>query len=196
MALDDLLLKVKNRKQVMMLFPIVAGFLIGGHMVVGPSLNRLAALRTEKNGLLQKGTLYQSIADQEKKISDYRKNLSKISDKAKAIEELNALAAQSGLTVLSMVPDEKKITATYLEKINVKIEAEGNYHQLGEFVSRVENLEQFVKILSADINTETSRDDLNAPQDPAAALRARSPQNNTYKMSLVVGLFYPVQDVF
>ena len=195
MALDDLLLKVKNRKLVVILGPILAGLMIGGTMVVKPSLKRLATLKTEKSGLSQKESLYRTITDQGAKLSEYREHLSKISDKAKVIEELNTLAAQSGLSVLSMVPDEKKVTANYLEKIGVKIDAEGNYHQLGEFVSRVESLEQFAKILNVDINTESDRDEGGA-QEAGAAPRIRASKTNMYKISLVVGLFYPAQDVF
>ena len=136
MALDDLLLRVKNRKLVVMVFPIVAGVLLGGMMVVKPSIKRLSVLKAEKTGMPQKESLYNAIVQKEKKLSEYRQYLSRISDKAKFIEELNTLAAQSGLTVVSMVPDEKKVTAGYLEKIDVRIEAEGNYHKLGEFVSR------------------------------------------------------------
>lgn len=195
MALDDLLLKVKNRKLVVMMFPVIAGILLGGVMVVKPSMARLSMLKVQKAGMPQKESLYNAIVQKEKKLSEYRQYLSRISDQAKFIEELNTLAAQSGLTVVSMVPDEKKVTATYLEKIGVRIEAEGNYHQLGEFISRVENLEQFAKILNLDINTETGRDDVVALQDPTAP-RIRSPKDSAYKISLVVGLFYPVKDVF
>lgn len=195
MALDDLLLKVKNRKLVMLLIPIVAGVLIGGNMVVKPYLKRLATVKAEMGNLSQKESLYRTIAEQEKKISDYRQHLSRISDKAKVIEELNTLAAQSGLTVLSMIPDEKSVAAVYLEKIGVKIEAEGNYHQLGDFVSRVENLEQFAKILYVEIDTESSRTDNNAERGGATP-RIRSSGINAYKILLVVGLFYPVKDVF
>ena len=197
MALDDLLMRVKHRKEVVMLLPIVAGVFLGGLMVVKPSLTRLSVLKAEKTGLSQKETLYKGLVEEEKKLIAYRRSLSKIDDKAKLIEELNTLAAQSGLTVVSMVPDEKKtVTATYLERVGVRIEAEGNYHQLGDFVSRVENLEQFSKILGLDINTEAERGDDFAGGAELAAARIRSSKDNSYKISLVVGLIYPAEGVF
>ena len=185
--IDDLLLKIKNRKLVVMLAPVIVGVFLGGIIVVKPSLARLVAIRAESSLLSKKEAVFGRVIEQEKKLSECRQHLSRILDKAKFIEELNNLANQSGLTVLSMVPDEKRTVVVYLEKIGVRIEAEGNYHQLGEFVSRVENLDQFAQIVLADINTETGTDSTVSPT---------AKKGNVYKISLVVGLFYPVKDVF
>lgn len=193
--IDDFLLKLKNRKLVVLLAPVLVGLLLGGLLVVRPFLTRVVAIRTEKSALSQKESVFNTMIEQEKKISNYRQRLSLIQDKAKFIEELNGLAGQSGLTILSMVPEERRLTAAYLEKIDVKIDAEGNFHQLGAFVSRIESLEQFVKIVQADINTESNVDSAEN-QESGGAVRARSSRGNVYKISIVVGLFYPAKDIF
>ncbi len=189
MPLDDLLLKVKNRKLVVTVVPVLAGALIGMTMVVKPSLKKLSGIKTETSGLSQKQTIYGDIVEKDKRLTDYRDKLSKIPDRTKFIEELNTLAAQSGLSVQSVAPDEKKAVATYLEKVAVKIDAEGNYHQLGEFVSRVESLEPFVKIMSVSIDTEGG--DEAEGSGAVAAPRIRTSSGNTYRVSLDVGLFFP-----
>ncbi len=194
--IDDLLLKVKNRKLVMLLAPVLAGLLFGGMMVVKPSLSRISAIQTQRSDLAKKESVFNDILQQEKKLIGYRQRLSKIVDRAKFIDNLNALAGKSGLTVLSMVPEEKTVMATYLERVVVRIEMEGNYHQLGEFVSSVENLEQFAKIILVDIDTEFALLDDSRVLNTGLPLRPRSSQSNTYKISIAVGLFYPVKDVF
>lgn len=194
--IGDLLLKIRNRKLVVLLAPVIGGFFLGSLLVVKPSLVRLAAIKAEKDDLSRKESIYNNVVAQEKKLFDQRQRLSKMLDKAKFIEELNTLAGRSGLTVLSMIPEEKVVTAVYLEKIGVKIGAEGNYHQLGEFISRVENLEQFAKVINVFIDTEASREDTGGQQDVGMAARTRASKNSTYKISLVIGLFYPAKDVF
>ena len=194
--LSDLLLKVKNRKQLVLLVPILGGVLLGGLIVVKPLLARIAALDAEKSSLSKKETLWRHVLEQEKKLSGYRQRLSSNLDKAKFIEELNTLAGQSGLTVLSMVPEEKKITAVYLEEIDVRIDTEGSYHQLGEFVSRVENLQQFTKIVMVDVLHAGPNTDAAYKLPVGVVPRARPSSNKISRISMVVGVFYPAKDVF
>jgi Tfp pilus assembly protein PilO len=193
--IEGYVLKIKNRKQVVMIAPVVAGLFLGMLLVVQPSMTRLAYLKAEKGGLSQKENTFNNIVMLEKKLSDYRQRLSRILDKAKFVEELNAIAGQSQLTVLSVVPEEEKTTAVYLKEIDVRIDAEGNYHQVGDFVSRVESLKQFAKITSVEINADAGAFTVDT-LGTAAAPRGRSPRINAYKIALVVGLFYPAKDVF
>ncbi len=193
--IDDLLLRVKNRKLVVLLLPVLVALFLGGMIVVKPSFVRIATLKTRKNDLSKKESVFNAIVEQEKKLFGYRERLSKVPDKAKFIEDLNRLAGESGLTVLSMVPEEKKVTAVYLEKIGVKIDAEGNYHQLGEFISRVESLDQFAKIILVDIDKESNIESYGQPE-AGVARPNKSGRKNGYNLSMVVGLFYPVKDVF
>ena len=145
--LDSLLLKVKNRRMVMLLTPVIAGTLIGTLMVVRPGLSKIAAIRNQKKALSTKVSAFNDIVAQEKKLSDFKTRLSLIENKAKAIEELSNLATVSGLNISSIVPDEKRTVGRYAESILVRIDAEGNCHQLGEFVSRIEGLQSFSRIM-------------------------------------------------
>lgn len=185
--IDDLLLKLKNRRLVVILVPLIGGLFAGGVLVVKPGLARIAVIKTELGGLSKKETSFGNIANSEKRLSGYKQKLSGTGDKAWLIEELNSIADKAKFSILSITPDEKKSAGGgYLERISVRIEAEGNYHQLGEFISRVENLEQYVKILTVDIDRNLSEGPVVAVSGPAA-----KPKASNYKISLSVGLFNP-----
>jgi len=184
--IDDLLLKLKNRRIVVILVPLIGGLFAGGVLVIKPGLSRIAVVKAELGGLSQKEASFGNIANSEKKLSGYKQKLSSAGDKAWLIEELNSIADKTKFSILSITPDEKKLAGGgYLERISVRIEAEGNYHQLGEFVSRVESLEQYVKILAVDIDRTASAGVLDAAGGGAR------PKASIYKISLSVGLFSP-----
>ena len=98
----------------MMAIPIIAGAFLGGVTVIKPSLARLSTLRTQKNELAGKVTVFNEIIDWEKKLAAYKKHLAPIEDKAKTIEDLGTAATAAGLSVSSIMPEEKKAAGSYL----------------------------------------------------------------------------------
>ena len=189
--LDDLLLKIKDRRLVVIVVPIAAGAFLGWVAVVKPSLARLSTLRSQKSELSSKAAAFNDILGWETKLAAYKKRLAPIEDKAKTIEDLGTAATATGLSVSSIAPDEKKAVGAYLERVSVRIDAEGNYHQLGEFVSRVESMDSFVKILGVLINAspDTVIDSSSGPSN-----RPKKAGANSYKISINVGLFYAPKD--
>jgi Tfp pilus assembly protein PilO len=195
-VIDEVLLKIKNRKLVMILTPILGGAFIGGAMVVKPALNRIRVLEQEKNSLVSKAGLFTNIIGLDKKMSDYKERLGAAPAKAEWLEELNDYATEAGLNILSLTPVEKQLVGPYLEETSVQIDAEGFYHQLGQFVSRVESMKQVVRVLSLEISGNRGKDsesqsDFEGPIAPQR-LQIKGPQK--CKISLTVGLFYPQKD--
>ena len=193
MALDDLLLKVKNRRLVMIVVPIAAGLFLGGVTVIKPSLARLSSFRSQKNELSSKLSAFNDILGWEKKLSTYKNRLTPIEDKAKTIEDLGTAAAATGLSVSSITPEEKKAVGSYLERVSVRIDAEGNYHQLAEFVSLVENMDSFVKIMNVNISAGGGTDS-DSDMGAASSARLKKGGANSCKISVNVGLFYAPKD--
>ena len=200
--INDLLLKIKNRRLVMMLVPVITGTFVGGVLVVKPAFQKICAVHAKKQSIVKNEAVFKNVVAWEKKMAVYKGRLSQVGEKTQMIERLNTLASESGLLVLSVAPEEKRALGTYFECAPVKIEAEGNYHQLGDFVSRVENLPEFVKILNVDIRRESSSEETmsNSPatglKASAAAdgIRARNGGQRLYKISVGVGFFYAQKD--
>ena len=94
-----------------------------------------------------------------------------------------------------MTPEEKKPIGVYVERMSVRIDAEGDYHQLGEFVSHVESMPQYVTIANAEITTENSGM-MTAPAIGSGddAGEPPKPVSQQYKIAVVVGLFNTVKD--
>ena len=186
--IDDLLLKVKNRQLVMILLPIVGGALIGTLFIVKPALKKISVAKHEKMNLSQKTATFNNIVALENKIMLYKNKIAVDGSKGSVSERLNLLASDSGLVVLSTSSDEKKAVGTSFEVAQVRIESEGNYHQLGDFVSRVENLPECVKILSVDIKADLS----NNTADTVAGKGLR--QKPVYQINVGAGFFYGKKD--
>ena len=185
-VLDNLLLKVRNRRLVMTLAPLIGGVALGGLMVVKPALSKISSIQSKKTELSSKVSAFNDILAWEKKLSGFKDRLAPIEDKAKTIEELGTMATTAGLSVNSITPEEKKPVSTYVDRILVRIDAEGNYHQLGEFVSHVENMTNFTKVLSVNINNNLS--------GPSPSRFNKKTGEDSYKMSANVGLFYLHKD--
>ena len=184
--IEPLLLKIKNRRLAVMLAPVVLGILVGGLLVVKPGLKRLNTLKSEIQGLKQKEQAYNAILESEKNTGNLKPKFA--GDKTWLIEQLNTIAQATGFSILTISPDDSKQIGTHLTQTSVRIDAEGNYHQLGEFVSRAESLEAYVKILGANITNDTMGGGPQGPFGFQSSTRSKY-ADNVYNISLSVALF-------
>ena len=193
--IDELLLKVKNRNLVVILVPAILGLFIGTAVVARPAFKKIQAVDKEKKDLSQKAGVLNNIQSWEKKLEIYKNKLAP-GEKPQFIDKMNTLASQSGLSVTSISPDEKKPAGDGFEYVPIRIDAEGNYHQLGEFVSRVENLSQTAKIMSVEISAGGSFDDADfgSLTPGAAPFRSGRASSRAYKMSATVGFFSTIKE--
>ena len=193
LEIETLLLKIKNRRPVVIAGLALLGLLAGYLLVVKPGLGHLDGTKTELTGLQQKVSAYQFVLDSEKKTTQYKTRFS--GDKTWLIEQLNTLAEQTGFSIQTILPEDPKKVGDFLDRTSVRIDAEANYHQLGAFISRVESLDAYVKILGVDINAEGNslpQATTTSPMGGAPAPRTRQ-ETNIYQISLSVGLFNPTQ---
>ncbi len=114
---------------------------------------KLANLETEKRDIGLKKAAIENISGQLKRISTYGKAFSSEQQLPWLIEESNRFAAESGLTLVSAAPaGDQVVDAGGYKKIALRIEAKGSYHELGRFISMVENSPRFIKVSSVNIN--------------------------------------------
>lgn len=193
--IDSLLLKVKNRRLFVLIVVAVAGAFLGGVFIIKPGLKRMTTLRSEIASLAQKKATYQFLVDSEKKAEVYKARFPANADKSWLVEKLNTLANDSDLPVTSIQPEEKETIEGHLQRTSIHIDAEAGFHELGEFVSRVENLEPFVKILDLSLRVGDAPAGMTAtPGAPAPAVRSRpgaGPEG--HRISMSIGLFTPTE---
>ena len=183
---EEFLQKTRHRRPVVIALPIVLGLMAGGLLVIKPGLAHLRAIENDLNSLTQKESSYQTIVEMEKKLDETRGRFRQGGDKTWLIEQLNALANKTDISILSITPEESKKIGDYLECASVHVEAEAGYHPLGEFVSRVESMEPFMKILNLSLSAPVDSDD--APTSPTSGVGSK---RGAHKIALSIGLLTP-----
>jgi hypothetical protein len=188
--IEGFLQKMKNRKPFVIAAPIILGLMAGGVLVVKPQLKKLTFAKTELRGLQDKQAVYQMILDGEKKAEAVAGRFK--GDKTWLIEQINTISQNTGLSILTSVPEDTKKIGDFLERHSVRIEAEGDFHELGEFVSRVESLDGYVKVLNVNINAEKGSMSSSGPMGPAPT---RLAPTNVYSITISIGVFSPAAGV-
>ena len=148
-----------------------------------PTQKQMALIERERVELNKKAPLLSTIVDAQKRFEKASKNFPKSTDTVKVIDELNMLASQSQLTVLSIVPARPAKVGNYFEQVLVNIDAEGSYHATGSYVSAIENLKYFTKIVFLELSS-----------DQEEALSGTNLVPRKQKISLTVSFFYPVAE--
>lgn len=80
------------------------------------------------------------------------------------LEDFSSVAESSGVKILKIKPLEtpaplskQKVTNNSYTEFPILIEARAGYHQLGDFVNKIEGMDRFIKITDIDI-TGTDKD--------------------------------------
>ena len=187
--IDSLLMRTKNRRPVVIAVPVLVGLFAGGLLIVKPALKNLTTLESEIGSLKEKEAPYNFIVLSEQKLDAHKARFSG-KDKTWLIEQLNTIAEETGFSIVSISPEEQKKLGDFLQQTSVRIDAKADYHRLGEFVSRVESLEPYVKVLVVNIAAGAEND---TAQTRATGPRARIMSGHDIGMS--VGLLTLASDI-
>ena len=132
---------------------------VGWHFFVNPLVKQSKLLEAEKRNAAEKEAVLRNIAYSEKKLSAYDEALSSTKELTWLIEASNRMASESSLMLVSAAPVGDEARGDY-KKITLRVEARGGYHELGDFVSRVENSTRFIKISSCHLELPQDANDI------------------------------------
>ena len=151
--------------------------MLARNIVVEPFSRQMKKLNLDRENVYSKQQFLQSIPVLEKKMDIYKHSIADNSEISWFIEELNKMAKQSSILLISITPmgDENKGD---FQKSTMKIETQCAYHELGDFVSRIESSSRFIKISGFH----------------AEILRQQSADKNI-KASVLVSFFCPAKEV-
>ncbi|MCK5451460.1 MAG: type 4a pilus biogenesis protein PilO [Candidatus Omnitrophica bacterium] len=97
-------------------------------------------------------------------LDSYSKGLPEQKEITKFLEELSSVAKTAGVKILSITPLDIKDTLDpeareYYKEMPINVTAQSGYHQLGQFVSDLENGERFISIenLNIQMNKKSPR---------------------------------------
>jgi type IV pilus assembly protein PilO len=157
----------KNPKQLTMamIAAALAALLLFVYFLLMPQLTKLGTLvgkaskaklefRSAKVSISNIDKFKSDISKFSAKIDLYEKKLPAEQEMPSLLEELNSMAKKSNLDIISITPSapraEGALKAAYQE-FQIKIIARCGYHELGSFLTDLENTDRFMKLVDINI---------------------------------------------
>ena len=195
--IDEILSKIRHKKPVITAVFVSAGLLAGWTLYGRSMLTQLRTLERERATLVQKTTLAQSIAGIEQRLMDYQARLTEGKKKGWFLEEINAVAKESGFTILAVEPQQRHDIGNDLELLSARVEADADFHELGEFLSRLESAKSAFKVVQVEIEAVSDYENPGSEYTPsgAGARRPESMKNKLYSVSLTLGVLGPTRNL-
>ena len=165
-------LKMKDRKKLVVLAVSALLLIVDVIFVAIPQVRDLITRSAEIRAL---GAEIKAVKDDAAKMESYSRALADYermasSDKARLlsqeqeipglIEEISAMARESGVKIIGIRPMRmqnviKTVGGDVSRDVPIQISAKSGYHEIGEFVGRIENAGKFMKI--ADLKMRSNR---------------------------------------
>lgn len=114
--------------------------------IIQPANVTLIGIQTEKTSEKRRQDLIRELIALRGKVDSYQIRFSPTKEAAWLIGELNRMADESGVVLQSAAPIGQDEKGGY-SKITIRVEAKASYHQLGDFISRIESAPKFIKVL-------------------------------------------------
>lgn len=124
---------------------------VGWKLFITKDLETLGELKRTAAENAPKTALVQETEALEQKLKRYEEFLSETRQPDWLIDQVNTYAADSGLTLLSVVPQASREGEGGTARTLLALEAAGVYHQFGRFIEKLENHRPLIKILSIKI---------------------------------------------
>ena len=157
----------KNPKQltIAMIAAALAALLLFVYFLLMPQLTRLGTLvgkaskaklelRSAKVSISNIDKFKNDIEKFSAKIDLYEKKLPAEQEMPSLLEELNSMAKKSNLDIISITPSAPRVEgaqrAAYQEFL-IKVSARCGYHELGNFLTDLENADRFMKLVDISI---------------------------------------------
>jgi type IV pilus assembly protein PilO len=123
--------------------------LVGKTLKVRADLKAARALISGKNGLEKK------VAEYNEKIDVYEKRLPAQQEIPDLLESLSKMARNADITIVGITPvppkDQKESGGQIYRELPIVITAKSGYHELGRFLSNLENSDRFMKVVNINV---------------------------------------------
>ena len=128
--------------------------------VVRGKLYRMAAdLKAAKADIAKMGAMRGAVDAYEKKMTEHEKALPGEDNIPALLESISGMAKNANMRIAGIVPiavkDSTNANRVYGE-IPINITAKAGYHELGRFISSIENSDRFMRIIDIQINGDKS----------------------------------------
>ena len=129
---------------------IVLGFMIGYKVIRPDRANRLTSLKRGITEMRQRSVLLDEVYNISAGLEKYQGSLFVSDAPSVLVNTINRFATDSGVRIRNLRP-QKAVTKEFYGLMPLGLELEGSYHQIGQFLSLVENYTAMIRLLEIDI---------------------------------------------
>lgn len=125
--------------------------------LVGKTIKMRAELKSAKSIIAQEDTVKKNLDEYKDKVELYEKKLPAEQEIPSLLENLSNMAKSSNIKIVGIMPalsyfkDQKGGKSQIYQEIPILITAKSGYHELGYFLSDLENADRFMKVVDIGI---------------------------------------------
>ncbi len=129
--------------------------------LIGKTIKMRDELKSAKSIIAQEDTVKKNLDEYKEKVELYEKKLPAEQEIPNLLENLSNMAKGSNIKIVGITPalsyfkDQKGRKSQIYQEIPILITAKSGYHELGYFLSDLENADRFMKIV--DINIKANK---------------------------------------
>ncbi len=142
----------KNKFLVIVILILIVTFGIGKKFIYQPRLKTIEQIQLRIEKQAQKNDLLQDIVALKKGIDSYSERMPPNEEITWVVDEISKLSKDSGIELLSLEPQAVEDKGSYY-RLPLELDIECSYHQLGNFLSRIENSPKFMRLDNFKLDT-------------------------------------------
>lgn len=123
--------------------------------LVGKVNKMKAELSSAKSTVMGMGELKKRLKEYNEKVELYEKKLPAEQEIPSLLENLSGMAKDANITITSIMPSSREASANkqgnIYKEIPILITAKSGYHELGYFLSKLEDADRFMKVVDIGI---------------------------------------------
>ena len=161
--------KEKQKIYVLIIIFGIAGFALYYNLLLKPQFSSFIAknkeyrivrdrVKSEEIMIANEDAIKRQHENFEKQRDNLERRLPSQDQISSLLEDFSNVAESSGVKILKIKPLEasvaaskQKVTNSAYSEFPILIEARAGYHQLGDFVNKIENMDRFIKVTDMDV---------------------------------------------
>lgn len=127
--------------------------------VIGKLAKVSGDLRVATADISRIESMKKAVADYSKKVAQYERSLPTEEGIPALLEGLSDMANKANMRIVGITPIDKKENKAEVRvyrEIPIAISAKSGYHELGEFLSELENNDRFMKVTDMQIKSDST----------------------------------------
>lgn len=148
----------RNKNTIVSICLIVLALIIALQFYLSAN-NQVSSLLEQQNSELEKNKVFEDIAALEKKAETYKKVFVK-KDLASVMDIIYAIAKNTSVKIISVKPFAEESMGSYFKSSFLITLTASSYHNLGDFISKIENHKDMYLVSEVSINALPTNPDV------------------------------------